>query len=131
VSFDGFTIPAGTPVFLAIAAGHRLPTVFEDPAAFRPERFRVSRSHPAQALATFGGGHRTCLGSGFAIAELKTVVAHVRRHYHLTPLPDQEIRTIDTVVQWLPSGMRVQVVPIGLRAERSDLDWEADQCASF
>ena len=110
--FDGYSVSAGTPVFLAIAAGHRLPTVFAEPDRFDPDRFLPPREedkrHP-YALATFGGGPRICLGINFAHVEAMALAAHVRRALRLEPFPDVAIEQIGGIVQTLPHGIRVRV----------------------
>ena len=113
--FDGYSVSAGTPVFLAIAAGHRLPTVFAEPDGFDPDRFLPPREedkrHP-YALATFGGGPRICLGINFAHVEAMALAAHVRRALRLEPFPDVAIEQIGGIVQTLPHGIRVRVRPL-------------------
>jgi cytochrome P450 len=110
VYFNGCVIPAGTAVFLAVGAGHRLPTVYRDPDRFRPERFVESRAGGQNAYTLFGGGGRTCLGAALAQSEVCALVAHVRRHHPVTTPPESDIDQFDTVVQWLPKGIPAQVV---------------------
>ena len=90
--FSGYTVPAGTPLRLALAAGHRLPHVFANPDVFDPDRFapprEEDRRHP-YALATFGGGSRVCIGMNVAQVEVKALAAHVLRSYALEPIGDQ------------------------------------------
>ena len=43
VEFGGYTLPAGTPVRLALAASQLLPHVFADPQRFDPDRFAPPR----------------------------------------------------------------------------------------
>jgi len=91
VEFAGYTIPVGTPVRYAIAAGHLMPDVFEDPWRFDPDRLKPpreeDRKHP-YALVIFGGGPRICIGSNMAQAEVKALTAWVLRHCELEPLND-------------------------------------------
>jgi cytochrome P450 len=47
--FGGRFLPAGTQVFLAIAAGHRLASVFDAPDRFDPDRFLPPRKGSTQA----------------------------------------------------------------------------------
>ncbi len=112
--FEGYSVAAGTPAFLAVAAGHRLSTIFADPDTFDPTRFAPPREehkrHPF-ALLTFGGGPRMCLGFHFAQMEVKALVAHVRRRYRLTPIPGQDVVEMEGVVQCLADGIRVRVRP--------------------
>jgi cytochrome P450 len=115
VEFGGYTISPGTPVFLVVAAGHRLPDVFADPERFDPDRFLPPREEDkrhAYALVTFGGGPRICLGINFAQVEVTALVAHVRRHYRLSPIPGRAIPQVGGIVQSLPEGIPVRVQPL-------------------
>jgi cytochrome P450 len=115
VEFGGYVIAPGTPVFLVVAAGHRLPTVFAEPERFDPDRFLPPREedkrHP-YALVTFGGGPRICLGINFAQVEVTALAAHVRRHYRLSPVPGRAIRQVGGIVQSLPEGIAARVEPL-------------------
>ncbi len=89
VEFADYTLPAGTIVRLALAAGHHLPSVFADPEAFDPDRFAPPREEDRRTpygLVTFGGGPRLCIGVHFATIEVKVLAAHILRSYHLEPL---------------------------------------------
>lgn len=91
VEFNGYTLPRGAQVRLAYGAGHRLPTVWQEPERFDPERFAPPREEDKQhpyALATFGGGSRICIGINFAQLEVKALVAYVLRNFELEPARD-------------------------------------------
>jgi cytochrome P450 len=84
--FAGYSIPAGTQVRLALAAGQLLPQVFADPEVFDPTRFLLPREEDKKtpyALVTFGGGPRICIGINVAQVEVKALVAQVLRSYRL------------------------------------------------
>src|SRR6266542_3321384 len=103
--FGGRFVEAGTHVFVAIAAGHRLASVFADPNRFDPDRFLPPREEDRRspyALATFGGGPRICLGINFAQVEVLALTAHVRRHFELQAVSDQPIAQIGGI---LPTGL--------------------------
>jgi cytochrome P450 len=92
VEFADYTLPAGTIVRLALAAGHHLPRVFADPEAFDPDRFAPPREEDRRTpygLVTFGGGPRLCIGVHFATIEVKVLAAHVLRSYHLKPASEE------------------------------------------
>jgi len=92
VECAGYTLPAGTIVRLALAAGHHLPGVFANPEAFDPDRFAPPREEDRRTpygLVTFGGGPRLCIGVHFATIEVKALAAHVLRSYHLEPLSEE------------------------------------------
>ena len=62
-------------------ASHRLPDVWEEPHAFRPERFapEARKRIPKGAYVPFGGGSRICLGMRFGQAEIRAIASAVER----------------------------------------------------
>jgi cytochrome P450 len=110
--FGGYRVPAGTPVRLALAAGHRLPHIFADPDAFDPDRFAPPREEDRRfpyALVTFGGGPRICIGINFANIETKIVAAHVLRNYRLEPVEGQRLVHAGHWNAAIPGGIRLRV----------------------
>ncbi len=110
--FGGRSVKAGTPLFLAIAAGHRMPSVWDEPERFDPDRFLAPREEDRRTpygLATFGGGPRICLGINFAQVEVMALLAHVLRHYRLTHVSTQPIREFGGLLPALPDGIPVHV----------------------
>ena len=83
---DGNHFPSGTTVMLSQWITHRLPDIWEDPNAFRPERWDpINGQRVSQwAYFPFGGGPRTCIGASFALLEAKLLLATILQHY--TPL---------------------------------------------
>lgn len=65
LELGGVSIPAGSDLFLSLAAANRDPACFADADRFLPERA------DAGALATFGGGAHFCLGATLARAEAR------------------------------------------------------------
>jgi cytochrome P450 len=67
---------------------HRRADLFEQPLAFRPERF-LERSYASYEYFPFGGGARSCLGSFLAPLTAKLVLATMLAQYRLdAPVPD-------------------------------------------
>jgi cytochrome P450 len=67
------TIPAGSPVTLAVAAGNRDPRQFDDPNTFNPDR-------PYEQHLGLGGGVHYCFGAPMARLEVQiALVALFRR----------------------------------------------------
>ena len=85
----GYRIAADAIVLLSPFVTHRHPGFWEDPERFDPERFSTERSANRLPFAyfPFGGGPRSCIGSGFASVEMQLVVAMVAQRYHLTLVP--------------------------------------------
>jgi cytochrome P450 len=90
------TIEAGTVVTIAPYVLHRHRTLWDEPDAFRPERFLPGERETIDRFAylPFGAGPRVCIGATFALQEavivLATIVRAVRldlkEGYKVTPL---------------------------------------------
>lgn len=76
LEIGGYRIPAGATMAASIVGVHGSPEVFDDPAAFRPERF-LAGPPASYTLIPFGGGVRRCIGASFAVMEIKTVLRTV------------------------------------------------------
>jgi len=69
----GYVLPKGTRVVPSIYLTNRNPRVYEDPRAFRPERFLESAPETFSWIP-FGGGIRRCIGASFALLEMKVIL---------------------------------------------------------
>lgn len=113
--FGGYTIPAGTPVLLCIAGGHRLPSAFPQPDEFAPTRFdapRGKRDTP-YAFVPFGAGPRVCIGLHFAQVEVKSLALQAVAKVGLDVRPDDHPRHVyfgDSAT--LVGGVKATVRPI-------------------
>jgi cytochrome P450 len=110
--FDGHTVPANAYVNYCSWASHHLPDVFEDPEAFRPERFtpEAKAGMAKGAYIPFGGGSRTCIGMRFGQLEVRTIATLVLRRFTLELPADFELsfRQMPTISprQGLPMTVR-------------------------
>jgi cytochrome P450 len=112
---DGYRIPAGVSVFMAIYLTHRRSDVWPDPGAFAPERFAAGRRqerHPFSYLP-FGGGQHKCIGASFAMTETVLAVAMIVRAFELRLAPNQEIHPISRVTLIPSAGIRMHLMPRG------------------
>lgn len=80
-TFAGRTIAPGTMVLHSAYVTQRLPEVWADPLAFRPERWDPDRAghrkpSPAEFLP-FGGGTHRCIGATMATTELTVMAARL------------------------------------------------------
>jgi cytochrome P450 len=80
----GWTLPPGVHVTPCIYLTHRRPDLWQDPTAFRPERFLNGAPEP-YAFIPFGGGTRRCLGAAFATLEMREVLRAVAQRFALAP----------------------------------------------
>ena len=86
VELGGFRVRKGTTVFFSQWVSHRDPRYFDDPEAFRPERWAdgLARRLPKYAYYPFGGGPRVCLGNTFAMMEAVLLLATIGRRWRFT-----------------------------------------------
>jgi cytochrome P450 family 135 len=73
MEIGGRMLPAGVTVAPCIYLLHRRPDVYDEPRAFRPERF-LDKAPGTYTWIPFGGGVRRCLGASFAQFEMKIVL---------------------------------------------------------
>jgi len=74
VELDRHLIPAGVRIFVSAFLIHHRADVYPDPMAFRPERF-LEEPPGTYTWIPFGGGVRRCIGAGFALQEMRVVLA--------------------------------------------------------
>jgi cytochrome P450 len=105
VAIGGYRVPEGTKVSVPQIHVQRDARFFDDPDAFRPERWTddFEASLPDYAYFPFGGGPRHCIGMRFAMMELKTVLPTIAGAVDLDPLTDERV-DFDTGITLQPAG---------------------------
>jgi cytochrome P450 len=100
-ALHGVHVPAGVPVNYSSWASHRLPDVWDEPHAFRPERFLPGEREkiPRGAYVPFGGGSRICLGMRFGQLEIRLIAEAIAERFRLERAPGfrLEIRQTPTL----------------------------------
>jgi cytochrome P450 len=104
-----YTLPEGIGVGVAIAPIHEDPTIYPDPHAFRPERFLERKFTPFEYLP-FGGGHRRCIGSAFALYEMRLALAELVSGWELAIVRPDERPVRRSVTLGPADGVPVKVV---------------------
>lgn len=76
-------IPAGGNLFLNLYALHRHEKLWDKPDHFIPDRFMGSAKEDIERFQylPFGVGHRTCIGSHFAMQEALIILVHCLQAY--------------------------------------------------
>ncbi|NP_001295967.1 probable cytochrome P450 4d14 precursor [Musca domestica] len=98
VVINGVTIPANTNITLLMYAAMKDPDYFPKPEEFLPERFMNTEDkiNPF-AYVPFSAGPRNCIGQKFAMAEMKSTVSKMVRHFELLPL-GEEVKPVMNMV---------------------------------
>jgi cytochrome P450 len=87
-SLAEYRVPKNTPVFIPVREVHRLPSVWENPHAFDPDRWLPERaaSIPPGAFLPFNLGMHSCIGQKFAMVEMKIILSTLVYHFAFTPV---------------------------------------------
>lgn len=107
----GYHVPAGTTIFILPWIQHRDPRWFDDPEAFRPERWMdgLARRIPRFAYLPFGGGPRICIGQRFAMIELVLLVAGITRRFDLEWQADRPVELVPSITLRPKGGVWVRI----------------------
>jgi len=107
-----YVLPPQTVVFLSQYLLHRDARFWDDPGAFRPERwFEAEPMRHRYAYFPFGAGPRICIGEQFAWMEGILVLATIARRWRLDLAPAQRIEVHPTITLRSRYGMRMTIAP--------------------
>lgn len=110
-TIDGYSnIPGGVKVSANPYCVHRNAAVFPEPEKWIPERWEVGgeqREEMKRWFWAFSSGGRMCLGSHFAIQEMKLVVAAVYTSYTTEIVQDEGMEQADTFISGPVGGKLV------------------------
>jgi cytochrome P450 len=89
VDVAGYAVRCGTTLLMPQWVVHRDPRWFDEPLAFRPERWRGedAKTLPKYAYFPFGGGPRACIGNLFAMMEMVLVLPVIGRRFRFALQP--------------------------------------------
>jgi cytochrome P450 len=95
----GYPVRKGTQITLVQWVVHRDPRWFDDPEAFRPERWDndLARRLPRGAYFPFGDGPRVCIGQHFAMMEAVLILATVASRYRLALAPGYALELFPSI----------------------------------
>ncbi|WP_299702255.1 cytochrome P450 [uncultured Tateyamaria sp.] len=82
----GCEIRKGDTCIIPIYAVHRSKLLWDNPDAFRPERFADRKLVDRYAYLPFGDGPRICIGASFALQEAVIILATVLSRFKFVPV---------------------------------------------
>jgi cytochrome P450 len=93
VAIGEYEIPAGTTILSSQWVTHRDARYFEEPEAFRPERWLdgLEERLAGGTYYPFGDGPRRCIGQGFALLEIALAIAAIAQKFRFTLTADARI----------------------------------------
>jgi cytochrome P450 len=87
-TLGGYDVTPGALIAISPYLLHRNPRYWDEPDAFRPERFAAgSAAYPSHLYLPFGGGPRICIGQHFALVEATLVLATLLHEIRLEVVP--------------------------------------------
>ncbi|HVY55955.1 MAG TPA: cytochrome P450, partial [Thermodesulfobacteriota bacterium] len=89
----GYTIPAGSDIYMSQYVIHRDARFFPNPLEFRPERWDTEDDQglPKFAYFPFGGGPRRCIGEPFAWMEGVLLLASIASRWKMRLVPGHKV----------------------------------------
>lgn len=84
---EDYIVRKGENIGIPTWAIHRDPQYFEDPLKFDPERFSEENKHKIKPFSylPFGAGPRNCIGSRFALCEVKILLYQLLLNFEVAP----------------------------------------------
>ncbi|CAO1442022.1 unnamed protein product [Diamesa tonsa] len=112
-----FTFEKGINFFIPIYSFHRDPQYFQDPEKFDPERFNDENrgNIDPDTYLPFGVGPRNCIGSRFALIELKTIFYYLLLNFKFEVCAKTQIPLKFDKTAFSPKtekGIHIALVPL-------------------
>lgn len=111
-SAAGISLSPRDVVMIAPWILHRHLKLWDDPTAFRPDRFMPDQPAPSRfAFMPFGAGPRICVGAQFAMSEAILVLAALIGRFRITRVDTRPVLPIGIVTTQPDHLARVKLTP--------------------
>lgn len=118
ITYQGATIPAGTPFFMNMWAANHDPSHFSHPMSLDPTRFMgVDETGGGTQHFGYGAGTRMCAGVHLANRELYVIFTRLLLAFQIEPTNDPKmVPNLDTIdCNSVPTSMVMQPKPFKVR----------------
>ncbi|CZT24398.1 uncharacterized protein RCC_10123 [Ramularia collo-cygni] len=95
IEVNGLEVPPGVIASTAAYDQGRIPSIFPEPEAWKPERWLEATDAMHLNWTPFGYGSRACPGSNLAITELKYMLGIIFRKFRVEPPRQHEQKELD------------------------------------
>ncbi|MEM6307475.1 MAG: cytochrome P450 [Pseudomonadota bacterium] len=99
----------GDTITLPVYALHRNALIWDNPDAFRPERFADAKAIDRYEYLPFGNGPRVCIGAQFALQEAVMVLATLLSRFRFTAIPGKDPKPVMILTLRPEGGVWLQV----------------------
>jgi cytochrome P450 len=106
----GREIRPGDTVMIPIYALHRNHLLYDDPHAFRPDRWDAKPER--YAYLPFGDGPRICIGASFAIQEAVIILATLLANFRFTPVKGRDPEPVMILTLRPEGGVWLEAEPV-------------------
>jgi cytochrome P450 len=103
IKLAGYQLAPGMVIIPSIYLAHHRSETYPEPKKFRPERFLERQFSPYEYLP-FGGGDRRCIGSAFALFEMKLVLFTILSQVELALASSKPIQPVRRGLTIAPSS---------------------------
>ncbi len=105
VEIGGRVLPKGSIIFIYPYLVQRDARWFDQPDVFKPERWAddLEKRLPKFAYFPFGGGARICIGSAFAMMEMRLILATIAARWRLRLQPGAHVKP-EALITLAPRG---------------------------
>ncbi|MBF2015762.1 MAG: cytochrome P450 [Rivularia sp. T60_A2020_040] len=115
IEVAGKKYDSGTVLVPSIYLAHRREATYQQPDKFIPERFLNQKFSPFEYLP-FGGGYRSCIGSAFAMYEMKLILTTILSKFELELTDKKPVKPMRRGITIVPSGgVSMKVKRVGKR----------------
>ncbi|NJN08561.1 MAG: cytochrome P450 [Richelia sp. RM2_1_2] len=103
IEVAGKKYDSGTVLVPCIYLAHRREATYQQPDKFIPERF-LNQKFSAFEYLPFGGGYRGCIGSAFAMYEMKLILTTILSKFELELTDKKPVKPMRRGITIVPSG---------------------------